>query len=298
MKKISIYNRQSGEIEYEYTYKGGGLHFLYKTDLGKALTSSILNKRLISKMYGRAVRSRQSTSMIKKFVKHYNIDLSEIKRPISSFRSFNDFFIRELKENARPFDKDPDSLIAPADSRLLVFDLAHKPNLPVKGYWYQLNELIKDKKLAREYSDGWCFIYRLAPSDYHRFCYIDNGLHDKVKRIRGVLHSVNPEALSSINKLISKNYRVLTVLNTENFGEVLNLEVGALLVGEIVNINRNAHSFLRGEEKGWFEYGGSTIIQIFKKGIIMPDKDILDNSHNNVECLVKMGERTGKRTAG
>ncbi|HPT22633.1 MAG TPA: phosphatidylserine decarboxylase, partial [Bacteroidales bacterium] len=294
VKRIRLYNRQTGDIEYEHTYKGGGLHFLYKTDLGKALTSSILNKRLISKLYGRAVRSRQSTSMIKKFIKHYNIDLSEIKSPISSFRCFNDFFIRELKADARPVEMNPDALIAPADSRLLVFDLANRPNLPVKGYWYQLNELIKDKKLAREYSDGWCFIYRLAPSDYHRYCYIDNGFHDKVKRIRGVLHSVNPVALSSINNLISKNYRVLTVLHTENFGQVLHLEVGALLVGEIVNVNRNAYSFSRGEEKGWFEYGGSTIIQIFKKDSIVPDADIMEHSSENIECLVKIGEKTGQ----
>lgn len=295
MKKIRVYNRQTGETEFENTYKGGGLHFLYKTDLGKALTSSILNKRLISKLYGRAVRSRQSTSMIKKFIKNYNIDVSEIKHPISSFRCFNDFFIRELKENARPIEKDPQALIAPADSRLFVFDLASRPNLPVKGYWYLLNELIKDKKLAKEYSDGWCFIYRLAPCDYHRYCYIDNGFHDRVKRIRGVLHSVNPVALSSINNLISKNYRVLTVLNTEHFGTVLHLEVGALLVGEIVNINKNAHSFVRGEEKGWFEYGGSTIIQIFKKDVIMPDTDIIKNSLKGTECLVKMGEKTGHK---
>jgi phosphatidylserine decarboxylase len=296
MKRIRVYNRQTREIEFENTYKGGGLHFLYKTDLGKALTSTILNKSLISKLYGRAVRSRQSISMIYKFIKHYNIDINEIKCPISSFRCFNDFFIRELKENARPVDMNPDSLIAPADSRLLVFDLISHSNLPVKGYWYLLNELVKDKNLAREYSDGWCFIYRLAPADYHRFCYIDSGYHDKVKRIRGVLHSVNPVALSSINNLISKNYRVLTVLDTEHFGKILHLEVGALLVGEIVNINRNAHNFSRGEEKGWFEYGGSTIIQIFKKGTVMPDADIMEYSLSNIESLVKMGEKTGYKT--
>jgi len=295
VKKIKIYNRQTGETEYENTYKGGGLHFLYKTDLGKALTSSILNKRLISKLYGRAVRSRQSVSMIRKFIRHYGIDISEIKKPVSSFRCFNDFFIRELKDGARPVETLSDALISPADSRLLVFDLAETQNLPVKGYWYSLNELIKDKKLAKEYSDGWCFIYRLAPSDYHRYCYIDNGFHDRVRRLRGVLHSVNPVALSSINNLLSKNYRVLTVLHTENFGIVLNLEVGALLVGEIVNINRNAHRFRRGEEKGWFEYGGSTIIQIFKKGTAMPDADIVEHSHNSIECLVKMGQKTGSR---
>lgn len=293
MKKISVFNRQTGEYEYENTYKGESLGFLYRTDFGKALTSSVLNKRVISRLYGRAVKSRQSASMIKKFIRHYNIDINEIKRPLESFRSFNDFFIRELVDNARPMDPNPDHLISPADSRLLVFNLKEKSEFPVKGYWYSIQQLVKDKHLAREYSDGWCYIYRLAPADYHRFCYIDNGNHDKVKRIRGVLHSVNPIALSSINNLLSQNYRILTVLNTSNFGIVPQLEVGALLVGKIVLRNRKAHTFSRGEEKGWFEYGGSTIIQIFRKNAIIPDSDILERSGKNIETLVKMGEKTG-----
>ncbi len=268
---------------------------MYNTDLGKALTRSVLNKHLVSKLYGRAVKSSQSKSIISKFVKHYDIDLSEVKKPIGSFRSFNDFFIRELKETARPIDNKPRHLIAPADSRLLVFDLKSTDVFPVKGYWYSLQQLVKDPHLADEYRDGWCFIYRLAPADYHRFCYIDNGSQEKVKRIRGSLHSVNPIALSSINNLLSQNYRVLSILETENFGKVLHLEVGALLVGKIVLRNRQNYFFKRGEEKGWFEYGGSTIIQIFKKEAVIPDADILKNSMSNIETLVRMGEKTGKR---
>jgi phosphatidylserine decarboxylase len=293
MGKHKLYNRQTKLTEFENTYKEQGLYFLYKNEFGKALTRSILNKRMISKIYGRAVKSRQSASMIHKFIKHYNIDLLEVKQPIETFKCFNDFFIRELIESARPIDPISNHLISPADSRLLVFDLKDKPALPVKGYWYSLQELLKDKKLAGEYADGWCFIYRLAPSDYHRYCYIDNGHHDKVKRIRGVLHSVNPLALSTINNLLSKNYRELTILQTENFGTVLHLEVGALLVGKIKQRFKNAYSFKRGEEKGWFEYGGSTIIQIFKKENIQPDEDILVQSSEKIETLVKMGEKVG-----
>jgi phosphatidylserine decarboxylase len=293
MKKPVLYNRQNQEIEYENTYKVDGLSFLYNTDLGKALTNTILNKHVISSIYGRTVKSHRSISQIDKFIKHYKIDTSEIKRPLSSFRSFNDFFIRELNEKARPIDSVPSHLISPADARLFVFDLSIRPNLPVKGYWYSLQELIKDKKLAKEYADSWCFIYRLAPADYHRYCYIDKGYHDKVKRFRGVLHSVHPIALSSVKSLLSKNYRELTVLNTDNFGKVLHLEVGALFVGKVVQIHRNPYAFERGEEKGWFEFGGSTIIQLFKKGSIIPDQDIIEYSAKKIETLVKMGEKTG-----
>ncbi len=295
---IKVYNRQTQQIEIENTYKQDSLHFLYKTDLGRALSSSVFNKHLISKLYARVVKSRQSISLIQKFIKHYDIDISEIKHPIEGFRCFNDFFIRELKDGARPIDTNCDHLISPADSRLCVFDLAEKNNLPVKGYWYSLSALIKDKKLAKEYAEGWCFIYRLAPADYHRYCYIDNGYQEKVKRLRGVLHSVNPIAMSSVKNLLSRNYRELTILHTENFGKVLHLEVGALLVGKIIQRDHGAHSFGKGEEKGWFEYGGSTIIQIFKKEHVQPDADILEQTQNKTETLVRYGQKTGIKITG
>lgn len=293
MKKPVLYNRQTKEIEYENTYKVDGLYFLYKTALGKALLYSVLTKRMVSKLYGQTVKSRRSVAQIDPFIKHYNIDINEIKNPLSSFTSFNDFFIRELKEGARPMATEPHRLISPADSRLFVFDLANQSALPVKGFWYSLHDLVKDKELASEYANGWCFVYRLAPADYHRYCYIDHGKQDKVRRINGPLHSVHPIALSEVNGLMAKNCRELTILHTENFGKVLHLEVGALLVGKIVLRNREACSFTKGQEKGWFEFGGSTVIQLFKKEAIIPDSDILEQSAKRIETLVKIGEQTG-----
>jgi phosphatidylserine decarboxylase len=241
------------------------------------------------------MNGRLSVQQIPKFVRHYKINVSEIKRPLDSFRSFNDFFMRELKANARPIDSTPSNLISPCDSRLFVFDLDKQHDLPVKGYWYALIDLLKDARLGKEYADAWCFIYRLAPSDYHRFCYIDNGQQDRVRRIRGVLHSVHPIALSKTNSLMVQNYRELTILHTENFGKVVNLEVGALFVGKIILLRKNEYTFTRGEEKGWFEFGGSTIIQLFKKDTIQPDADIIEQSANRVETIVKMGEKVGVR---
>ena len=295
MKKPILYNRVTKEIEYENTYKAEGLSFLYKTELGKAFTRTILNKRIISKLYGRTVKSRRSVSKIDKFIKHYKIDVSEIKRPLQSFRSFNDFFTRELVDTARPIDREQGHLISPADSRLLVLDLSLQHDLPVKGYWYSLEQLVKEKKLAKEYSDGWCYIYRLAPADYHRFCFIDNGYQEKVKRIRGVLNSVHPLALSSMKSIMSRNYRELTLLHTENFGKVVHIEVGALFVGKVMQVHRGAHTFKRGEEKGWFEFGGSTIIQLFKKDIVIPEPEIVEHSAKKIETIIKMGWKTGSK---
>jgi phosphatidylserine decarboxylase len=291
--KIYIYDRQTKTPVEEDAYKISGLLFLYKTLPGKLLTSVILKRRFISAAYGRMMKSKNSIKQISTFIEHYKIDLNEIMRPLSSFKSFNDFFIRELKPGARPVDETPTHLISPADSRLLVLDLAKETDIPVKGYWYHLNDLLKDQALTDAYKDGLCFIYRLAPSDYHRYGYIDNGMQEKVRKINGVLHSVNRIAIAEVNSIMAKNYRELTVLHTENFGDVIHIEVGALFVGKIIQRINNEYHFKKGEEKGWFEFGGSTVIQFFKKGIIIPDADIMEQSAKQIETLVKLNERVG-----
>jgi phosphatidylserine decarboxylase len=293
MLKPTLYNRKTGHIEHENTYKFRGLNFLYHHPVGKMITQGILSQRYMSVIYGAHMKSRRSKAFINSFIEQYQIDISEIEQPLDSFRSFNDFFIRKLVDGARPVDMVASHLVSPADSRLLVFDLSSIQSIPVKGYWYSLLQLVKDKNIARKYANGWCFVYRLAPPDYHRFCYIDNGTQEKVKRLRGVLNSVHPIALKSKKALLSKNYRELTVLHTENFGDVIHIEVGALLVGKVKQRNRGMYNFKRGEEKGWFEYGGSTVIQLFTKDSIIPDSDILEHSQKGVETLVKVGEKTG-----
>lgn len=293
--QVSLYDRKSNSILKETVYKQEGLHFLYNTRAGRTITRSILNKRIVSSLYGLRMKSKQSLGLVEPFVKHYNIDLSEIKEPMSSFKSFNEFFIRELKPGARHIDKTQSHLISPADARLRIFDLEKNHELPVKGYWYTIQDLLKNKHLSSEYEKSWCYVYRLAPADYHRYAYIDNGYQEKVRRIRGVLHSVHPIALSRQKSLLARNYREITLLYTENFDKVVHIEIGALLVGKIVQRYKGSHSFSRGDEKGWFEFGGSTIIQLFKKDTVTPDKDILEYSEKGIETLVKVGEKTGSK---
>lgn len=295
MKLHEYHNRKTGKMEAEISPNVNGLTFLYHNQWGKILTGLFFSKPFISGLYGWYVNRRSSRSKIRGFVEQYHINLDEVKRPMDSFSSLNDFFIRELKPGLRPVDPEPRHLISPADSRLLVFDLTAQNSLPVKGYWYTLKDLLQDDYLAREFASGWCFVYRLAPCDYHRFCYIDSGHQDAVRRIPGVLHSVNPIALSAVHALMAKNYRELTVLHTENFGSVLHLEIGALMVGKVVQHNRHEGTYKRGDEKGWFEFGGSTLVLLFKKDSVRPDEDILQHSVNQIETLVRLGERVGTR---
>lgn len=295
MNYPSVYNRVTKEVELERTYQIEGLAFLYQNTLGRFLTNSILKRRFVSNWYARHVKSPKSVPMINKFIEHYNINMGEVEREVSSFKTFNDFFIRTLKPEARPVDMEPHHLISPADARLIIFDLEKDNAIPVKGYWHHVQDFLGNYQLPENFTPGYCFIYRLAPADYHRYAYIDNGSQDKVIPIDGILHSVHPLALKSTNALLAKNYRELTVLHTEQFGDVLHLEVGALLVGRIVQQHNGPHTFKRGEEKGYFEYGGSTVVQIFNKGAITPDADLLEQSAKNIEILVKVGEKVGVR---
>lgn len=287
-----VYNRRKKRLEKESSGYINSLAFLYNSIPGKIL-NPVIARHFISRTYARYVRSKRSTSRILPFIEQYNINLTDLEKSPESYTSLNDFFIRKLKPEARPIDASPAHLISPADSRLFVFALARQRVFPVKGYWYSLEKFLKSSSLARQFSDGWCFVYRLAPGDYHRFCYIDGGWQEQVRRIKGRLHSVNPIALSSVKSLMARNYRELTVMHTDNFDDVLHIEVGALMVGKVVLISRHAVKFIKGEEKGWFEFGGSTIVQLFKKNAVVPDEDILRQSDNGIETLIRMGERVG-----
>lgn len=293
--EIQLYDRETKRLVNENAYKVEGLHFLYHTRRGKMLTGAVLKRRFISATYGRYMKTKASVKKIPDFIKHYQIDLDEVKRPLHSFVSFNDFFIRELKPQARPLDTDPQHLISPADARLLTFRIDENLQLPVKGFWYSLGQLVGDEQLAAQYAGGWCLIYRLAPSDYHRYHYIDDGYQETVTILNGPLHSVNPIALRSVDHILATNYRELTVLHTANFGEVLHIEVGALFVGKVVQGHTGRHEFKRGDEKGWFEFGGSTVIHLFKANTISPDTDILEYSAKGIETLVKVNEKVGQR---
>lgn len=160
---------------------------------------------------------------------------------------------------------------------------------------YRISDLLKNDFIARRYDGGYCFIYRLEVDDYHRYCYIDDGTKTDNIFIKGELHTVNPIALKKYN-VYKRNSREYTILHTDNFGDVVHMEVGALCVGKICN-HHNEYYFSKGEEKGMFQFGGSTIVQIFEKNKIIPDKDIIINSKNGFETIVHYGEKTGTATS-
>lgn len=235
--------------------------------------------------------SALSKPLIKPFIKRSGIDTSEYV--MYPFRSYNDFFTRVIKPEKRPVDLEPDHLISPCDSKLTVHKISKNSIFRIKGSRYRVSDLLKNEFLANRFCGGYCFIFRLEVDDYHRYCYIDDGTKTENTYIAGELHTVNPVALERYN-IYKRNCREYTVLHTDNFGDVVQVEVGAMLVGRIVN-HHGEGGFCRGDEKGKFEFGGSTVVLLFGRDRVCPDEDILRNSAEGIETVVKYGEKIGTR---
>lgn len=272
-----------------YVDSNKSLNFFYGSFYGRILLK-LLTSKFISNLVGSYMNSSLSTIRIKKTIKKYNIqttDYEDIK-----YKSFNEFFTRKILYNKRPIVSNIESLISPCDSLLSVYKINKDLTLKIKDSFYSIDTLV-EKKILKEYIDGYALVFRLSEDNYHRYCYIDNGKQDKNISIKGIYHTVQPISLNKYN-FFKTNNREYTILNTENFDKVIQVEVGAMCIGKIKNIHEN-YKFKKGEEKGYFEFGGSTIVLIIKKDIVDIDKDILNNSINDIETIVKYGSRIGKK---
>ena len=237
------------------------LEFLYNTVPGRFLLKPLTGPRL-SRICGHFLDSELSSFLIQPFVKQNAIQLSDYET--TDIKSFNDFFSRKIKENT-------------------VF--------PVKQSHYTISSLLHSKKLAQRYHGGYCLVYRLCVNHYHRYCYVDSGQKSRNFFIPGRLHTVRPVALREV-PVFTENSREYTLIRTEKFGTVVQMEVGAMLVGRIVN-HEEKGSTIRGKEKGYFQYGGSTIIVLIEPEQVQIREDILQSSALTKEVPVKMGEVIG-----
>lgn len=269
------------------------VRFLYNTVLGRIFLK-ILTRPFISKIAGWYLSLPASKNLIPKFIKKNNISLSGINVPVGGFKSFNDFFTREKTEIF--YEKRADCFISPCDGLLSVVKLSQDSEICVKNTAYTLESLLKDKNLAYEFSGGIALILRLTPSHYHRYLFVDTGKILIRKRIKGILHCVRPLALEKFPIFI-ENTREYTLIETENFGKIIQMEVGAIMVGKITN-NITKDRIIRGEEKGYFEFGGSTIIILLQNNKISLNPDILHKLEKETEVPVKIGEVMAEKFGG
>jgi len=285
--KHEIINRKENNKYTEKSPKSAA--FLYIPVFGTVLLT-IATRKTLSKAGSLYMNNKASVKQIKPFIRKNKIDMSDY--PDREYKSFNDFFTREIIPGRRPFSKDKSILISPADSKLLYYKISDKVEMNIKGKKYNVKELLRDKELAEEYRNGVCLVFRLSVDDYHRYSYIDEGCLVRRKKLRGILHTVGPVAFKR-HKVFKQNQREYSILETKNFGKIIQMEVGAMMVGKIKNHNKT--EFVRGEEKGYFLFGGSTVVLLLKENIVEIDKDIIKNSENDIETRVLQGETVGRK---
>ena len=299
--EIKYFNRELDKLETEKVYGDKAVSWLYESASGRALTNILIRKPL-SQVYGALQSSSFTERKVKPFIKNFDINMEEYKTEEgrdqnSPFGSFNNFFIREFKEGAIEFIADEKVMPAFCEARYFGHEsLNQEVTIPVKGKNWLASDLLANKKWDETFRDGPCLLARLCPVDYHRFHFPVSGNFLDDYRISGLLHSVNPLALAKVPEIFSVNERHVSILETPDFGKLAYIEVGAICVGKIIQSRELKGSFKRGEEKGYFLFGGSTVIVLGEKGAWKPDPIILDHTSKGIEVYQKLGSPIAIRT--
>ncbi len=293
--KIQYFNRELGQLEEEKVYGDGAVKWMYQTTSGRLLTR-ILIKPLVSVVYGYLQSLGFSKFKIPGFIEQFEIQMEEYlpeegRSLDDPYSSFNKFFIRKFKDGKRDFVNTPGEMPAFSEARYFGYEsMNESQSIPVKGKFLGAKALLNSTKWEGVFEDGPLLLARLCPVDYHRFHYPDSGKVLDYYKVSGKLHSVNPIALKEFADVFSDNVREVTILETENFGKLAYVEVGAMMVGKIVQTG-NLKDFKRGDEKGYFLFGGSTVIVLGEKGKWVPDKDVLDYTQKGIETYQKIGSK-------
>lgn len=297
---IEYIDRSQGKVCQEKVYGLSSLLFLYgkKSPWKKLLSLCLLPLftyfSAFSRLYGWLQKKKGSKKKIAPFLAEYEIDASEFVKKIEEFESFNDFFIRQLKAEARPIEDAPLQAVLPADGRYLVFPkVKDADGFYVKGKRFCLESFLASKVLARRFSEGSMVIARLCPTDCHRFFFPFDAVAGRTERIGGHFFSVSPIALKVRPSILWENKRFLTELESPLFGTVLYVEVGATCVASVKQTYESGVIVKKGEEKGYFEFGGSTLVLLFEKGKITFAEDLLANSSKGIETRGLLGQSLG-----
>ena len=295
MDEIVYYDRYRNETCVEKVYGDKALRWTYGTAAGRIALNVAVKRTLFSHWYGWRMDRSATQKKIAPFIKEYELDESEFVNSVDEFANFNEFFFRKLKPESRPIDQDSTSVVFPADGRhLCVPDLSQCEGLFVKGEMFDLLTLLQDKALAAQYAAGSLLLSRLCPVDYHRFHFPAAGVPGSTRLINGPLYSVNPIALCQNIHILATNKRCVTVLETESLGNVLVMEIGATCVGSICQTYQSGIAVKKGDEKGYFRFGGSSTITVFEPGRIQFDQDLVENSKQHRELYARIGDHMGK----
>jgi phosphatidylserine decarboxylase len=303
-KVIMIHERESGKLVEEKIphYIDVSLRIMYSTHGGRTAVENTQIRKLLhhlSAVQGKKYDDPRSKKEIPHFIQFHGLNTDEILDPLDSFANFNEFFYRKLKASARTIAEpnNPKVAVSPADCRLHVFpQIDTATSVWIKGKNFNLQNLLRDDQLATKFNGGSLVIARLAPQDYHRFHLPVDCIIGTTKPIDGALYTVNPIAIREEIDVYTENKRNVTLLESSEFGQVVYISVGATMVGSIRITSKEGQKAKKGDEHGYFAFGGSTILLLFQPGKIVFDNDLLVNSAKPIETLVKMGEGLGLST--
>lgn len=282
------YIDQKGRFYEEETFQDKFLKLLYGTFLGR-LKLKFLTMPWISRLGGVILNTSGSKCLIQRFIRKNRIDMREYED--RAYTSYNDFFTRRIRPGKRPLPEDENILFSPCDCKASVYRISEDTSFCVKDTVYTVESLLRSKKIADHFMNGYAVILRLTVDDYHRYCYIDNGVKSRNYFIKGKYHTVNPVA-NDYASIYKENAREFTMMKTEHFGHAVQMEVGALMVGRIVNHHEEG-PMRRGMEKGYFEFGGSTIVLLLQGDKVVIDQCLLDRTKDGCETKIKQGQRLG-----
>lgn len=291
---IVYFNRHTGRLETERIYGEAWLRWIYGNPLGKLSLAAVVRRAWFSAWYGWRMNRPESANRVLPFIVNYELDADDFAKPATAYRTFNDFFYRTLRPGARPITPGDDVAVFPADGRHLAYqDVDTADGFYIKGKKFTLAKLLGSEDLGREFAGGSMLISRLCPVDYHRFHFPVAGVPGEARTINGWLYSVSPIALRVNPGYLVENKRSVTLIESERFGRVAQLEVGATMVGSILQSYTPDKRAAKGDEKGLFAFGGSCVITLFARGRITFDRDLVEHAEQQREVYARMGERCG-----
>jgi phosphatidylserine decarboxylase len=290
---VRFINRYTGAVETEPVPGEGWLRWLYESATGQLALHALVKRSLLSRWYGWRMDRPSSRARIAPFIAEYGIDMSQFSLPTSAYLTFNHFFHRSLAEDVRPSDPGANSIVFPADGRHFAFgNVDATDGFLVKGDKFSVAELLDDERVAEAFAGASMVISRLCPSDYHRFHFACGGVAGTTRLVRGPLFSVNPIALRRSVRYVAQNKRMITLLKNADVGTVAIVDIGATMVGSIVQTFATG-AVRKGDEKGYFKFGGSCVITLFQQGRVKFADDVLRNTEAGLETYARMGDRLG-----
>lgn len=298
---IRFFHRAKKSVETEQVYGEGWLCWTYGNPLGRLALALVIRRAALSRFYGWRMNRRFSAQRILPFIDRYDLDVDEFAKSPFAFRTFNEFFFRALKPGVRPIAPGDRVAVLPADGRHLARpDVGAADAFYAKGQRFSLAGLFgeagrppSEQTLANDFAGGALLISRLCPVDYHRFHFPVDGAPGEPRLLNGWLYSVSPVALRRNLAYLWENRRMVTLIESPVFGRVAMVEIGATMVGSILQSFTSGRAVAKGDEKGLFRFGGSCVVTVFQRGRIKFDADLVEQSANQLEVYARMGERMG-----